>query len=321
VIVGSADSGVVWDHPALKEAYLGWDGARVDHEYHWYDPWDGSTEANDDNGHGTHTTGIMVGLDGENQIGVAPGAQWIACRNMRYGIGNPGSYLSCMEFLLAPFPFGGDPLHDGAPEQGALVVNNSWGCPPEEGCMPDTLRTAVENLRAMGQMFVASAGNDGPSCGTVMHPPALYDAAVTVGATDMDGVATSFSSRGPVEVGLDSAELKPDLAAPGLNIRSAVRHGYASLPGTSMAGPHVAGAVALLWSADPALVGDLERTEELLLETAQHLTVGNTCGEAGSELGFVCGCGEDGPDSTPNNVYGWGLLDAWAAVERALESP
>ena len=321
VIVGSADSGVVWDHPALKDAYLGWDGAKVDHEYHWYDPWDGSPEADDDNGHGTHTTGTMVGLDGENQIGIAPGARWIACRNMRYGIGNPGSYLSCMEFLLAPFPFDGDPLYDGAPEQGAQVVNNSWGCPPEEGCMPDTLHTAVENLRAAGQMFVASAGNDGPSCGTVMHPPALYDAALTVGATDMAGVATSFSSRGPVEVGLDSAELKPDLAAPGLNIRSAVRQGYASLPGTSMAGPHVAGAVALLWSADPALVGDLERTEEVLLETAQHLTVGTTCGEVGSERGLVCGCGEDGPDSIPNNVYGWGLLDAWAAVERTLESP
>ena len=321
VIVGSADSGVAWNHPALREAYLGWDGSTADHEYHWYDPWDGSTEANDDNGHGTHTTGTMVGLDGENQIGVAPGARWIACRNMRTGIGNPGSYVSCMEFLLAPFPFGGDPLHDGAPARGAQVVNNSWGCPPEEGCLPDTLRIAVENLRAAGQMFVASAGNDGPACSTVMHPPAVYDAALTVGATYNGGTATFFSSRGPVEVGLETGLLKPDLAAPGSDIRSAVPGGYASLPSTSMAGPHVAGAVALLWSADPALVGDLDRTEALLLESAQQRTVDALCPEGTATWEVVCGCGDDGSSSVPNNVYGWGLLDVWAAVKRVLEGP
>jgi subtilisin family serine protease len=327
VIVGSADSGVAWDHPALKEAYLGWDGSSADHDYHWYDPWDGRAEPHDDNGHGTHTTGTMVGVDGENQIGLAPGAQWIACRNMRHGLGNPGSYTSCMEFLLAPFPHGGDPLYDGVPARGAHLVNNSWGCPTVEGCLPDTLRIAVENLRAAGQMIVASAGNEGPACGTVLHPPALYDDALTVGATYMGGQAAGFSSRGPVEAGNDllSAEstdpnqLKPDLAAPGVDIRSAVPGGYASLPGTSMAGPHVAGAVALLWSADPALAGDLDRTEAILLETARPMTVGIACaaGEAGP--GLVCGCGDDGPASVPNNVYGWGLLDAWAAVQRVLE--
>jgi subtilisin family serine protease len=319
VIVGSADSGVAWDHPALKGAYLGWDGAVADHEYHWYDPWDGSTEASDDNGHGTHTTGTMVGLDGENEIGVAPGAQWIACRNMRYGLGNPGSYVGCMEFLLAPFRFGGDPLHDGVPGRGAQVVNNSWGCPPEEGCLPDTLRIAVENLRAAGQMLVASAGNYGPACGTVTDPPAVYDDALTVGAIYRNGQATSFSSRGPVEVGLETGLLKPELAAPGFDIRSAVPGGYASLPGTSMAGPHVAGAVALLWSADPALMGDLDRTEELLLESAQQRTVDASCTERAVTPSLVCGCGDDGPSSVPNNVYGWGLLDVRAAVKRVLE--
>jgi len=317
VIVGSSDSGVAWEHPALKEAYLGWDGTVADHDYHWYDPWDGGAEPYDYNGHGTHTTGIVVGLDGENQIGLAPGAQWIACRSMRHGFGNPGSYLSCMEFLLAPFPLGGDPLDDGAPERGAHVVNNSWGCPPEEGCLPDTLRIAVENLRAAGQMFVAAAGNDGPACGTVMHPPSLYDAALTVGATYMSGVATGFSSRGPVES--ESNRVKPDLMAPGVDIRSAIPGGYARVPGTSMAGPHVAGAVALLWSADPALVGDLDRTEQNLLQTARPMMVDASCAEGAYELGLVCGCGEDEPSSVPNNVYGWGRLDVWAAVKRALE--
>ena len=325
VIVGSADSGVAWDHPALQGAYLGWDGATADHDYHWYDPWDGRAEPHDDGGHGTHTTGTVVGRDGENQIGLAPGAQWIGCRNMRHGISNPGSYLSCMEFLLAPFPQGGDPLHDGIPARGAHLVNNSWGCPTVEGCLPGTLRTAVENLRAAGQMMVVSAGNDGPGCGTVDHPPALYDASLTVGATYMGGQAASFSSRGPVEVGAGSEGatgvdlLKPDLVAPGIDVRSAVPGGYTSLPGTSMAGPHVAGAVALLWSADPGLIGDLDRTEAILLETARPLTVDAACTAEMDEPGLVCGCGDDGPTSVPNNVYGWGVLDAWAAVQRVLE--
>jgi subtilisin family serine protease len=317
IIVGDADTGVDWNHPALKEAYLGWDGGDVDHDYHWYDPWDGRAVPWDDSGHGTHTTGTVVGWDGENQIGLAPGARWIACRNMRQGLGNPGSYVSCMEFLLAPFPLDGDPFHDGDPARGAQVVNNSWGCPRQEGCLPDTLHRAVEHLRAAGQMMVVGVGNEGPACSTVRDPPSLYDATLSVGATDRGGQAVSFSSRGPVNVD-GSQRVKPDLVAPGVDIRSSVPGGYASLPGTSMAGPHVAGAVALLWSADPALVGDLERTEAILAETAQRLAVGAACtGEAGSP-GTICGCGTDGPESAPNNVYGWGQVDAWAAVQQVM---
>jgi subtilisin family serine protease len=222
-----------------------------------------------------------------------------------------------MEFLLAPFPLDGDPFHDGDPARGAQVVNNSWGCPRQEGCLPDTLHRAVEHLRAAGQMMVVGAGNEGPACSTVRDPPSLYDATLSVGATDRGGQAVSFSSRGPVNVD-GSQRVKPDLVAPGVDIRSSVPGGYASLPGTSMAGPHVAGAVALLWSADPALVGDLERTEAILAETAQRLTVGAACtGEAGSP-GTICGCGTDGPESAPNNVYGWGQVDAWAAVQQVM---
>ena len=325
LVVGDADTGVEWQHPALQEAYLGWDGQSVDHNYHWYDPWDGQAQPWDDNGHGTHTTGTVVGRDGENRIGLAPGARWIACRNMRHGIGNPGSYLSCMEFLLAPFPLDGDPLHDGDPARGAHVVNNSWGCPLEEGCQPDTLRIAVENLRAAGQMMVASAGNEGPACGTVEYPPALHDAVFSVGAVRSDGRIAGFSSRGPVTVD-DSQRPKPDIVAPGVDIRSSVPDGYASSGGTSMAGPHVTGAVALLWSAEPSLVGDIDRTEALLTTTAQPLTVGAACPGGvppdsvldGSGL-VVCGCGTDTADSVPNQVYGWGELDVWAAVQAVLE--
>jgi subtilisin family serine protease len=319
VIVGSADTGVDWQHPALKDAYLGWDGSTADHNYHWYDPWDGASEPQDDSGHGTHTTGTIVGQDGENKIGLAPGARWIACRNMRHGIGNPGAYLSCMEFLLAPFPLAGDPFHDGDPSRGAEVVNNSWGCPHEEGCLPETLRTAVDHLRAAGQMMVVSAGNDGPACGTVQDPPALYETVFSVGAVAQGDEAASFSSRGPVTAD-GSERLKPDVAAPGVDIRSSVPGGYVSLGGTSMAGPHVAGTVALLWSAEPALIGDVDRTEAILTGTAQPLKVDAVCPAGEVQLTVVCACDGDGLSSVPNHVYGWGLIDAWAAVQRLMTS-
>jgi membrane protease YdiL (CAAX protease family) len=319
IVVGSADTGVDWQHPALKNAYLGWNGTAADHNYHWYDPWDGTTVPFDDSGHGTHTTGTMVGQDGENKIGLAPGAKWIACRNMRHGIGNPGGYLSCMEFLLAPFPLGGDSFHDGDPSRGAEIVNNSWGCPIEEGCQPDTLSAAVDRLREAGQMMVVSAGNDGPACGTVQDPPALYGSAFSVGAIKQNDVAATFSSRGPVTAN-GSGILKPDIAAPGVNVRSAVPGGYASLAGTSMAGPHVAGAAALLWSADPSLVGDIDRTESLLTQTAQRLHVDAVCPPGTSSLTTVCACDSNKVSTVPNDVYGWGMVDAWAAAQQIVPS-
>jgi len=318
IIVGDADTGVAWQHPALKDAYLGWDGAQADHNYHWYDAWDGRDEPWDGNGHGTHTTGTVVGLDGENKVGLAPGAKWIACRNMRHGVGNPGSYLSCMEFLLAPFPLGGELLHDGEPDRGAHIVNNSWGCPEREGCLSDTLHQAVENLRAAGQMMVVSAGNEGPACGTVEFVPATYDEVFSVGATSPAGKATGFSSRGPVT--LDGSQRpKPDIVAPGEDIRSSVPGGYASMPGTSMAGPHVAGAVALLWSLEPALIGDIARTEALLAESAAPANVDSLCPLGPEMYGETCACGDDSLDSVPNNTYGWGLLDVWAAAQELLD--
>jgi subtilisin family serine protease len=327
LVVGDADTGVDWQHPALRATYLGWDGEVANHDYHWYDAWDGRPEPWDDTGHGTHTTGTMTGRDGENQIGVAPDARWIACRNMRHGLGNPGSYLSCMEFLLAPFPLEGDPLRDGDPARGAHLVNNSWGCPAMEGCQPDTLRIAAENLRAAGQMMVVSAGNEGPACGTVEHPPALYDAVFSVGAVQPDDTVAGFSSRGPVTVD-NSRRPTPDIVAPGVDIRSSVPGGYTSSGGTSMAGPHVAGAVALLWSADPNLIGDVDRTEALLTSTAHPLTVDAICPGGvppeslavdSSSQPVVCGCGTDTADSVPNQIYGWGQLDVWAAVQAVLE--
>jgi subtilisin family serine protease len=309
IVVAGADTGADWTHPALKSKYRGWVDGKASHDYNWFDPWDGSDAPWDDNGHGTYTLGLAVGGDGgSNQIGMAPGAQWIACRNMRDGIGNPGAYVSCMEFFLAPFPHGGDPFHDGRPEMAPDVANNSWGCPPREGCRADTLNIALQNLKAAGIMMVAAAGNDGPACGTSGDPPANSGAVFTVGASDQNNALAFFSSRGPA-----SGVIKPDITAPGWMVRSSVPGGkYTSAFGTSAASPHVAGAVALLWSADPALVGDIDRTEEVLRLTAVPMSIGKYCSTLQNE-GAQCLCGPDSPTAVPNNSYGYGILNVYAA--------
>ena len=300
IVVGHADSGVQGDHPALVDGYRGRAGQ---HDYHWLDPWNDTHAPMDRGGHGTHTLGSAVGRHG---IGVAPGAEWFGCVNLARNIGNPARYLDCLQFLLAPYPQDGDPFTAGAPARAAHVLNNSWGCPAIEGCDANTLRPAVAALRAAGIFTVASAGNSGPGCGSVNDPPALYDEVFSVGAVDEDGDVTTFSSRGPVTVD-GSGRLKPDILAPGASVLSALPGGtYGLNDGTSMAGPHVAGVVALMWSAQPLLIGDIERTEQILVRTAQPYR------------GERVGCFADGVAAgVPNNAVGYGLLDAYAAVRAA----
>ena len=178
----------------------------------------------------------------------------------------------------------------------------------------------VEHLRAAGQLTVASAGNDGPACSTVTDPPAIYDAALSVGAISSVDEISVFSSRGPVTVD-GSYRTRPDLVAPGEGVRSSVPGGYARMPGTSMAGPHVVGAVALLWSVEPSLRTDLDGTETLLFDTAQRLFPDAACSSGSGPLGTVCVCGDGDPGDLPDPVYGWGQVDAAAAVRRLLAEP
>jgi serine protease AprX len=323
VVVAGQDTGYDWTHPVLKSHYRGWDGQTADHNRNWHDAWDDTAVPFDDDSHGTHTMGTVLGDDGgSNRTGVAPGARWIGCRNMRRGFGKPGSYAECMEFFVAPYPHGGDSFADGDVSFAPHVINNSWGCPDFEGCFPDTLEPAVEALRAAGIMMVVSAGNDGPACNTATTSPANYDAAFSVGATTDDGTIVGFSSRGPID-----SLVKPDVAAPGDWVRSSTPGGgYGYAGGTSMAGPHVAGVVALLWSADPDLIGDIDATEALICQTAVPKPVENACTVADevpegpfASLLFdpVCACGD--VTGVPNNVYGCGFIDAGAAVQAALE--
>ncbi len=312
IVAGGQDPGIYWTHPALKSAYRGWNGFTANHDYNWHDSIHSSTgtcghDATapcDDNSHGTHTIGTVLGLAGTNQLGMAPGAKWIGCRNMNAGAGTPATYLECFQFFLAPYPVGGTPSQ-GDPAKAPHVTNNSWGCPPEEGCGPLTLQAAAAAQRAAGIFTAVSAGNSGSGCSSVTDPPAIYDEVFSVGAlnTGSDTIA-SFSSRGPVTID-GSGRIKPDIAAPGTSVRSSVPGGgYGTMSGTSMAGPHVAGAVALLWSAQPALIGQIDQTERILADAA--VPIASTA------------CGTAGP---PNNVYGWGRLDVKAAVDLALVKP
>jgi len=290
ITIGISDSGVDGNHPALRAAFRGSDDS-------WYDPWDGTTFPVDESGHGTHVLGTAVGSSG---IGVAPGARWIGCVDLPRNLGNPASYLRCLQFMLAPFPHGGDALRDGRPDRAADILVNSWACAQLEGCDADTLRPAVSALALAGIFVVAAAGNTGPRCGTISSPPATYRDAFTVGAADRTGQAAGFSSRGPGDSGRRGigADGKPDLVAPGVDVVSALPGGgYGALAGTSMAAPHVAGVVALMWAANPKLFGDLIRTRDLLTRTATPVPGGAGCGGA--------------PD------VGAGLVNADAAVRAA----
>jgi len=318
IVIAGQDTGYDWTHPAIHDQYRGWQNGAVDHNYHWHDAiHDGngggcgldSPIPCDPYGHGTHTMGTMVGDAGAgNQIGVAPGAQWIGCRNMdAAGYGTPARYIECFEFFLAPYPIGETP--DGGRADPALapdVINNSWSCPPSEGCSWESLQTVMETMRAAGILVVASASNYGSACSTIREPIALYDTVYTVGATDSSDAIASLSSRGPVTVD-GSGRRKPDISAPGIGVRSSLPGTtYGSKSGTSMAAPHVAAAAALLWSARPDLRGQLDLTEALLNQTALPR--------------YSAQCGGDTATTLPNNVYGSGRLDIAQTLQVAFET-
>lgn len=313
IVVGDLDTGTRWTHNALKNHYRGWNGATADHNYNWHDAIHSgggvcgpdTTAPCDDSGHGTHTAGSIVGDDGAgNQIGVAPGARWIGCRNMDQGNGTPARYTECFQFMIAPTDLAGA---NPNPALRPHVLNNSWTCPVSEGCTTGAeLETIVNNTQAAGIFVEASAGNSGPNCSTISQPPGMYSAAFTTGAIDITNTLTGFSSRGPSTFYAPDV-LKPNISAPGANVRSSYSTDdttYVNLSGTSMAGPHVVGVVALLWSARPQLSRDIATTKAVLQNTANPNVI----------VSPVQTCGGIASTTIPNNSFGYGRVDALAAV-------
>ena len=315
VVIAGQDTGIRWTHAAIKQKYRGWNAATstADHNYNWHDsihaPLGGGScgpdnlAPCDDNAHGTHTIGTMVGDNGSTeQIGVAPGAKWIGCRNMNAGDGRPASYNECAQWLLAPTDLvGANPRPDLAPD----VISNSWGCPASEECTAgNEVKAAIDALVDGGILFVAAAGNGGSTCGGIIDQPAILDSAFVVGATDSSDRLAGYSLRGPVP---NVTRIRPDLSAPGSSVRSATNAGdtsYAALSGTSMATPHVAGVAALIMSVNPGLKGDPHRVEAILRETATTAGVTNPISQT---------CGGIASTTWPNYALGHGRVNAYDA--------
>ena len=283
VVVGSMDTGFDPAHPALAGKWRG--GANS-----WIDIIAGQPSPYDDHGHGTHTIGTMVGGDGPgpfvNDIGVAPAARFISAKVLDSNNSFSGAsiVIAGAQSMLDP---DGDPATNDFPD----IINNSWGF---FSLTYTGFYNSAAAWRAAGIIPVFSIGNGGPGASTV-GAPGSYDNCLGIAAVDASDVIASFSSRGPGPAAtfFPADRRKPDLAAPGAGVTSSIPGGgYEAWFGTSMAAPHVAGTIALMKQANHALTFDLARTS--LFATAVDR------GAAGYDYD-----------------YGYGRLDAYAAVMRA----
>ncbi len=302
VLVSNTDTGVDGNHNALKARWAGVADARyAGHpDWAWFDP----THQNDNfpydqNGHGTHTMGTVTGGPPGDQVGVAPGAFWIAAGTIdRISIPRTVSdTLLAYEWFLDP---------DGNPNTNFDVPasnSNSWGLVTGHGYPPcdQTFWSAIDACEAAGIVMIYSAGNEGS--GGLRRPAdrATTDynchAVAAVDASRQGWPIADFSSRGPTNCTPDGRQAtKPDIAAPGVNVRSSLPGGgYGQLSGTSMASPHINGVVALMRQANPNI--SVDDIKQVIYETAFDL-------------------GSPGED----NSYGWGMVDAFEAVTRVMNS-
>lgn len=325
ITIGIIDSGVRYTHQAVVGQYRGnLGGGSFDHDYHWWDPYQAPIAPHDPHGHGTHVTGIVAGDDGgANQVGMAPGARWIGCAGFDINtVATTEGLLACGQFMLAPTTLTGT----GAdPDRRPHAVNNSWSsC---SSAYNPWFEGVIEAWIAAGIVPVFGNGNAG-NCGYSNPPglntvgnPARSGKVLGIGSTgNSNGQYATHSNWGPTDSPNPGSplypehggfpHLKPNVVAPGVLIRSAYVQGdsdstYVSATGTSMSSPHVAGLVALMWSAAPCLVGDYAATGTIIQQTAGPVPFASG------------GLPAPGYDNHPNYATGWGEIDAVTAVAEA----
>ncbi|KAF0692811.1 Aste57867_16145 [Aphanomyces stellatus] len=290
VVVGGIDTGVRHTHEALAATWR--------KEYGWFDPTNKTPQPKDYHGHGSHTMGSSVGSNG---IGVAPEASWIACAGCTSSGCPEAALTGCAQFVLCPTDTNGQ---NPKCELHAHVINNSWGS--NDGAST-FYADQIKAWRAAGIIPVFANGNAGPNCATVGTPGGSASV-IGVGATASNDGLASFSSRGPTP----DKRTKPDVSAPGKDVRSAKPTGdadYQLMSGTSMATPHVTGAVALYLSAHPrATFDDVFAAFTKTVDTAKLVPDNKNCGGL--------------PDAKyPNNNYGFGRININKAVGGATPSP
>ena len=300
VLVATIDTGVDGNHPALASRWAGVADPRyAGHpEWAWYDPYGGQNNfPYDPGGHGTHTMGTVCGGAPGDEIGVAPGAHWMAA-----GPIDRASIPQTVADAILSFQWMVDP--DGNPSTNwdvPAVCSNSWGLVTAHGYPPcdQTFWTYLDACEAAGTVILFSAGNESTSGLRRPADRATDDyrtcAVAAVDAHQSGWPLAYFSSQGPTYCTPDgSAAIKPDIAAPGVDVRSSYPGGgYITMSGTSMASPHVNGVVALIRQANPNL--SVNMVKQIIYDTAFDL-------------------GSPGQD----NQYGWGMIDAYAAVQLAL---
>ncbi len=289
VVVGSIDTGVDASHPLLA--------GRVTV---FRDFVSGRGEPYDDNGHGTHTLGTIIGAataDGA-PIGVAPRARAVVAKAMDgNGAGSGSTLLAAAQWMTDP---DGDPSTHDQPD----VINNSWSA---SGPNDPWFRQMIRRWTELGIVPVFAVGNTGPGASSV-GSPASYPEAIAVGALAESGEVPSFSARGPIvwqnidELGPAAGTplTKPDLAAPGVGIAGAAPGGFLTFTGTSMASPHVAGVVALMREASPNLSPDA--IAHILRSTAQDVGAPGADPDAGygrvDALGALAAAAGPAPETT-----------------------
>jgi len=306
VVVATIDSGVRWTHEALRSNYRGFQANpnKVDHDYSMWTV--NSTVVTPDNvdiyGHGTHVTGTLAGA-GSTHIGMAPNATWIHARAFNWlGATSQSTLIAAAQWVLCPTKF--DHTSEDC-SKGAHVISCSFG----GNSSLTWLNPSVKAMRAAGAVPVFASGNvNAFKCGSVMEPGGSDDA-IAVGGVN-SGVLYPSSGKGP---GLDGKTIKPDFVAPSFGIRSSIsaadsgHDAYSRLTGTSMATPHVAGALALLMST-----GKAGSNSSSLVEALRDTGVQNQR----KPIFAASKCGGTPYNTYPNNIYGWGLPDVCAAAKK-----